>query len=106
MKLCKDCGTEFTQGAKKRHCCRSCHGLRVKVSKYKISREKIIELLYKEDCDLCGKYMKTKNIDHCHKTGIVRGVLCTNCNTALGKLKDDIDLFRKAIKYLKTTETL
>jgi hypothetical protein len=106
MRLCKDCNTEFTQGAKKRHCCRSCHNLRVKVSKYKISREKIIELLYKEDCDLCGKYMKTKNIDHCHKTGIVRGVLCTNCNTALGKLKDDIDLFRKAIKYLKTTETL
>lgn len=104
MRLCKDCGMEFTQGAEKRLCCGSCHNLRVKVSKYKIPREKIIELWSKENCDLCGEYMKKKNIDHCHKTGIVRGVLCTNCNTALGKLKDDIYLLRKAIKYLKQSK--
>lgn len=106
MRLCKDCGKEFTPGTKKRWCCLSCHGLRVKVSKYKIPRDKIIELLSKENCDLCGKYMKTKNIDHCHKTKIVRGVLCTNCNTTLGKLKDDISLLKKSIKYLTQLKTL
>lgn len=41
------------------------------------------------------------HIDHCHDTGVIRGLLCTNCNTGLGQLKHDPDLIRKAIEYLK-----
>ena len=41
------------------------------------------------------------NVDHCHTSGKVRGLLCFNCNTALGKFKDDIELLEKAIAYLK-----
>lgn len=41
-------------------------------------------------------------VDHCHKTGKVRGLLCTNCNTAIGRLKDDLSLFRAAVRYLKS----
>jgi hypothetical protein len=40
------------------------------------------------------------SVDHCHKTGIVRGLLCSDCNTALGLLKDNQDLFYKAVEYL------
>ena len=40
-------------------------------------------------------------VDHCHKTGIVRALLCHACNTGLGKFKDNIDLLESAIKYLK-----
>ena len=43
-------------------------------------------------------------VDHNHKTGKVRGLLCTNCNTSLGKFKDNPILLEKAIKYLKETD--
>jgi len=39
-------------------------------------------------------------VDHDHSTGKVRGLLCCSCNFALGMLKDDSSLFRKAAEYL------
>jgi hypothetical protein len=39
-------------------------------------------------------------IDHCHITGEIRGLLCANCNTGIGMLKDDINILIKAIEYL------
>ncbi|WP_280898095.1 MULTISPECIES: endonuclease VII domain-containing protein [unclassified Streptomyces] len=41
------------------------------------------------------------HVDHCHKTGRVRGVLCFNCNSAIGKLGDDPDAVRRAAAYLE-----
>ncbi len=42
-------------------------------------------------CGLCGKrFHGDKALDHDHKTGHVRGALCRSCNTALGKLGDDL----------------
>jgi hypothetical protein len=40
-------------------------------------------------------------IDHNHTTGEVRGLLCDNCNRALGFFKDSIDNLNNAVKYLK-----
>ena len=40
-------------------------------------------------------------IDHDHKTGEVRGLLCHPCNLAIGKLKDSIPNLENAIRYLK-----
>lgn len=40
-------------------------------------------------------------IDHCHKTGAVRGLLCHNCNRGLGLFKDNIESLKTAIKYLE-----
>lgn len=39
-------------------------------------------------------------LDHCHTTGKIRGVLCSACNTALGKFKDDTLILSEAINYL------
>ncbi|MEF9902774.1 endonuclease VII domain-containing protein [Streptomyces sp. P9-A2] len=43
------------------------------------------------------------HVDHCHRTGKVRGVLCFNCNSAIGKLGDDPDAVRRAAAYLEGT---
>lgn len=40
-------------------------------------------------------------VDHCHKTKIIRGLLCFSCNSALGHFKDDPNILRKAAVYLE-----
>jgi hypothetical protein len=52
-------------------------------------------------CEVPFSERKPPNVDHCHKTGRVRGLLCTACNTALGKFKDDPALLRKAALYVE-----
>lgn len=51
-------------------------------------------------CAICHEPMKTINVDHNHKSGGVRGILCTSCNTSLGKFKDDIRVLIRAAAYL------
>lgn len=51
-------------------------------------------------CALCGA-PDSLHIDHDHETGIVRGVLCQNCNRGLGMFRDDPDLLVRAADYLK-----
>ncbi len=41
------------------------------------------------------------SVDHCHKTNVVRGLLCNECNSGLGKFKDNIDVMASAISYLQ-----
>lgn len=61
------------------------------------------------ECKICGsegftmaKHHKVKLVvDHCHQTGKVRGLLCHNCNRALGLLQDNISFLDKAKEYLR-----
>jgi len=77
------------------------------LAKYKITLEEYLKLLKKQKdrCAICGlKYNKKKekfHIDHNHKTGKVRGILCFKCNVAIGHLNDDIKLVKKALRYLR-----
>jgi len=40
------------------------------------------------------------NIDHCHATGKICGLLCCKCNRLLGNAKENIEILQKAIAYL------
>lgn len=52
-------------------------------------------------CAICKKEAtKTLDVDHCHETGKVRGLLCNNCNRGLGHFQDDKHLLRNAMEYL------
>jgi hypothetical protein len=78
---------------------------------YGITLEQYNEILESQQgkCAICGKDYSTimdgkkarLAVDHCHKTGAIRGLLCNSCNTGLGNLKDDPDLLRAAIKYIE-----
>lgn len=76
------------------------------LAKYGISVEEYDNMLLsqKGKCKICSRHateFKIRlSVDHCHKTLKIRGLLCPNCNTALGKFMDDTKLLRKAINYL------
>lgn len=52
-------------------------------------------------CAVCQEPLEDKAVvDHCHRTGKVRGLLCQQCNSGLGFFKDSILSLLRAIKYL------
>lgn len=91
--------------------CKEC-GANISNLRYgnKANRE---DLLKAQDgkCAICKKPTSfeghhTACIDHDHKTGAIRGVLCSPCNKALGTFGDDIDVLQAAIDYLKLHSTI
>lgn len=63
-------------------------------------------LLQKAICAICPNAitMQTACVDHNHKTGKVRGLLCKTCNHAIGLLYDNPITCRNAATYLETSE--
>lgn len=54
-------------------------------------------------CRVAEAYAPRKRlaVDHDHRTGAIRGLLCGNCNAGLGQFKDNPDLLAAAIRYLQ-----
>lgn len=50
-------------------------------------------------CQVCGEPGRL-NVDHCHETHRVRGILCVRCNTGIGSFRDEPELLIKAAAYL------
>lgn len=78
-----------------------------RVREYGIDFDRWTEMLVEQSgrCAVCLSPMLNPCVDHCHATGRVRGLLCKDCNTGIGHLKDDIERLRAAIEYLGTFVT-
>ncbi len=79
--------------------------LRHKLKGYGLTIEQYEAMLTKQGggCAICGAKRSGKrrlSVDHDHCTGRVRGVLCANCNRAIGLLGDDPTRLQKALAYL------
>lgn len=111
--ICRRCHNEATQVWKKDHPAR-CQEINKKSQLKKVLRklgmteDDFDALLRKQDnkCAICksappqGRTTRF-HIDHNHSTGLHRGLLCSDCNTALGLLRDDPAILLAAIEYLR-----
>ena len=71
-------------------------------AKYRIREADVAKLLAEQGgvCAICGG-THLLGVDHCHDTGIVRGILCRTCNSGIGHLKDNLELVERAAVYLR-----
>jgi hypothetical protein len=81
--------------------------IQARIRRYGLSQVEFDSLLKKQGgrCAICKTEDwngKGPHIDHDHKTGKVRGVLCSNCNAAVGMVKDDLKIARGLAKYIRT----
>ena len=71
--------------------------------KYGISLERLKEMAdqQKNACAICEKPKIKLVVDHDHKTGKVRSLVCNQCNTALGLLKEDVFTIKRLVGYIE-----
>lgn len=79
---------------------------------YGMSVEEYTAKLLKQNgvCAICGKpetritkgTLNSLCVDHSHKTNLIRGLLCSKCNSMLGFVDEDVKVLQSAIRYLKS----
>lgn len=115
-KECKKCGVLFTPNSPSElYCSDMCkdyiHLNNYYVRVHGITLEEYLDRAERQNfkCAICGgDNFKIKEcssgglvVDHCHATGKIRGLLCHNCNRALGLLKDSPLSIQRALNYIK-----
>lgn len=112
---CKKCGINFsTNDNRKIYCTRDCYRTDwVKMreydyqSTYGISIAEYNELFTEQDgcCAICDRHQsefkRRLAVDHCHDKGRIRGLLCHNCNLALGRFMESPEILKSALEYVK-----
>ena len=114
MKKCSTCQTElplesFYKNRRQKdglgNNCRDCMKDHARRNKYGLTPTEYEAMKAKcqNRCEICGASPghRELDIDHCHTTGEVRGLLCPLCNKAIGLLGDDPSLLEAAIAYLR-----
>jgi len=102
--ICVICDNEFKQKSSnhKRYCleCVPERSWRARASRYGIGKKQWDFMLQNQKgcCALCERIPEV--VDHCHKEGIVRGLLCNSCNTNLKFLEKELSFLNKVFKYL------
>ena len=91
---CKRCTTKVRRSYYKPH--------EVMRRKFKLTESEYETLMSNDNCQICDRDLSNekKCIDHCHYKEKIRGVLCNNCNTALGLIGDNVNTLSRMIDYL------
>ena len=123
--ICPDCGLEkppedFPRNRRTKSgrgvYCKACHNVRNRTTikrlhgngrhyhlkqRYGIGAAEVDELVDRQGglCAICRKGSATQ-VDHDHTTSRVRGILCLECNAAIGAFKDSVRVIYRAIDYL------
>jgi hypothetical protein len=102
-RICDHCGDDYKPVGNNQRFCKTCapNFLAYCVLKrYGLSRPAYDAMVKGQDgrCALCPG--KPTNVDHCHKTGKVRGILCNSCNLKMSGI-DDVEWRKRAILYRK-----
>jgi len=113
-KECRACDATFTPTApSQKYCSTECRGKTAYYERnYGITERQLADMKEAQDhrCYICnsegfliGKNGHTEKlaVDHCHKSGKVRKLLCHNCNRALGLMQDNPSLLRYAAAYIE-----
>ena len=76
-------------------------GYKLKAS-YGITLDKFKMMLEMQNnkCAICLVILDKPHVDHCHKTGKIRSLLCGNCNLGIGQFKESIENLELAKQYL------
>ncbi|MFF1543238.1 endonuclease VII domain-containing protein [Streptomyces sp. NPDC058291] len=114
-KLCRTCGEVKPHGEWHRNAtapdglstsCKACRAVQSRQGhlkrRYGLTEAERDELIVSRGgvCCICSAALP-QHVDHCHKTGRVRGVLCFSCNAALGQFKDRPEAIRRAAAYVE-----
>lgn len=90
--------------------CKHCQIERQRYRKFGVCNTRYDEMLVRQkgQCAVCHSLLNSSRytkfaVDHNHRTGQVRGLLCMNCNTAIGLMKDSPLRLRAAACYLETS---
>ena len=104
---CVTCATAVNRASSKKHAeTKPRLAFRRRLRKYGLTVDTFDNLVVAQDgnCAICGRPESSRKrlcIDHNHVTGRVRGLLCVQCNAALGQMDDQPDRLRKAAEYLE-----
>jgi hypothetical protein len=91
--------SKWREAAKKYH---QNFGRKKRLLRYGLTIESFNSLLASQQgcCAICREVLKNPCVDHDHRTGLVRGILCHDCNRAIGMMRDSPDILRRAADYL------
>lgn len=104
--ICKECKRKISQEYRDKGGIKYSRNKSFKY-KYGITLEQYEIMLINQDnkCLICErKFSNTikPDVDHCHKTKKIRGILCHACNLALGYLREDMTVIQKLLDYLES----
>lgn len=77
---------------------------------YNLSVDEAFEFYKRRVCDVCGALpsgrRKINDLDHCHKTGVVRGLLCSHHNRVLGFIDEEPETLDALVAYLERARSM